>query len=146
MFVLCCSKIGLCSEPGRVQSNIILAGDPKQMDAVTKSLNAVKLGFKISFMEYLSEQKLYSRNGGIYNSNHIVKLTKNYRSHQAILKMPNKLFYDGVLEAKASPGKSKTLFTSIQSSCFILHEKSLKTLLIPETKTEISKKISSISD
>jgi helicase MOV-10 len=33
----------------------------------------------------------------------VVKLTKNFRSHEAILSFPNKRFYDGDLEQCADP-------------------------------------------
>lgn len=99
--------VGLCSELHEVKARIVLAGDPKQLDAVTKSRNAEKLGFKLSWMEYLMEnKKCYARNPVTkrHNSRHIVVLTKNYRSHQSILDIPNKLLYDGMLEAAGNTG------------------------------------------
>lgn len=83
-----------------------MAGDPKQLDAVTKSKNAIKLGFKTSYMEQLFEKPLYKRDPitAKYNPKYITQLVKNYRSHPAILSIPNALFYDNKLEAKASEG------------------------------------------
>lgn len=95
---------GLCSEYGEIRSKIILAGDPKQLDAVTKSDHATKYGFKTSFMESLFKHPLYSNHEGHYNPNFIIQLTKNYRSHRDILCIPNKLFYNDTLEYKANEG------------------------------------------
>lgn len=87
----------------------MLAGDPKQLDAVTKSDYAIQLGFKTSFMERLFEKQLYKRDAVTdqYNPKYISQLVKNYRSHPAILAIPNQLFYDNKLEAKASKGQLK---------------------------------------
>lgn len=90
-----------------VNASIVLAGDHKQLDAVTKSENAVKLGYKTSWMQYLMENKrCYKRHPKLkcYDPRFITVLTKNYRCHPDILAIPNKLFYDGVLEAKGKIG------------------------------------------
>lgn len=91
---------------GSVSANIILIGDPKQLDAVTKSDWSIKLGFKTSWFEQLFNMPLYSRHGqtGEYNKTYITQLVKNYRSHPAILKVPNELFYENQLKAMVSPG------------------------------------------
>lgn len=85
----------------------MLSGDPKQLDAVTKSENAVKLGYKTSWMEYLKDnKKCYMRHPILkrHDPKFITILTKNYRCHPEILAIPNKLFYDGILEAKGKIG------------------------------------------
>lgn len=41
---------------------------------------------------------LYLKNQGDYNENYVTKLLQNYRSHPAILEIPNKLFYDNELQ------------------------------------------------
>lgn len=76
------------------------------MDAVTKSTYAMKLGFRISYMEQLCRLPAYQRNPltDEYNPRYITQLTKNYRSHPRILAIPNALFYDNKLEAKAPEG------------------------------------------
>lgn len=94
-------SLGLCTEIDEVKSSIILAGDPKQLDGVTKSNFASRLGFRKSYMEFLSEKPLYKRNPA-YNPIYIVQLTKNYRSEEAILETSNHLFYDQMLEASAT--------------------------------------------
>lgn len=65
------------------------------------------MGFKTSLFERLFNLPLYQRNTltGRYNRKYITQLTKNYRSHPAILKIPNELFYENALQAMASPGR-----------------------------------------
>lgn len=93
---------GLCTSLRKVHANIVLAGDPKQLDAVTKSVWAIKLKFGKSFFEQLIELPRYEIISG-EDSVYVTQLVKNYRSHKAILHIPNQLFYQGVLEAKTSP-------------------------------------------
>lgn len=108
--------IGLCTDYREVKASIILAGDPKQLDAVTMSKYARNLGFKTSFMEFLLKKTSYQRGvTGKYDPYCIVQLTKNYRSHPAILHTSNSLFYDGVLEAEAIG-----IFSSISEMIFVI--------------------------
>lgn len=90
----------------KIHANIVLAGDPKQLDAVTKSEQAKELGLRTSFLEHLCERKLYKRNSKTkqFNPIYITQLVRNYRSHPKILKLPNELFYDNSLKAVASEG------------------------------------------
>lgn len=88
-----------------------MAGDAKQLDAVTKSHHAQALKFNVSFPEQLLRKNLYKRNKdtGKFNQNYMTQLVKNYRCHPAILKKPSELFYDGLLEAAASKGENRKL-------------------------------------
>lgn len=96
---------GLCSEKNIIKCKVILSGDVKQLDAVTTSTKAAKLGYNKSWMEYLSSCPCYGRNqSGRYYSTLTVQLTKNYRSHPNILSKPSEMFYEGVLEAEAPEG------------------------------------------
>lgn len=97
----------------------MLAGDPKQLDAICKSNVAAKLGYKISLMERLFNRPLYQRHPTTnkYNSKYITQLTQNYRSHKAILHAPNVLFYDETLEAKASDGLFENDLNSQSQEC-----------------------------
>lgn len=90
---------GVCSDPGKIHSQIVLAGDPHQLDAVVKSEYAMNLGYNTSFMEYLFKQTCYQR-----DSNRIVQLKKHYRSNSTIMHIINQLFYGGLLEAAAPSG------------------------------------------
>ncbi|XP_033121738.1 putative helicase mov-10-B.1 [Anneissia japonica] len=83
---------------------LVLAGDPKQLGPVLRSPMAIKFGLATSFLERLmTENPLYARKEEEphYNPKVMTKLLQNYRSHPEILKLPNELFYDNELEAKA---------------------------------------------
>lgn len=97
---------GLCTSKDKIHSSIVLAGDPKQLPAITKSKMAQQMGFSTSLMEHLFKEPLYQRDPLTrkYNSKYITMLVKNYRSHPKILRTPNKLFYDNALIASASKG------------------------------------------
>lgn len=82
-------------------ANVVLAGDPHQLEAVTKCQEAKELGYSESLMEYLMSKNLYKPE---YNPRFITCLTKNYRSHRSIIAVSNKLFYDNRLEAFAPAG------------------------------------------
>lgn len=99
---------GLCTSDREIHAKIILAGDPKQLDAVTRSHKAKRLGYNTSWLEQLCITNLYSRNAttGQFNPMYITQLVKNYRSHPAILSIPNELFYEKKLEALAAKSKS----------------------------------------
>lgn len=98
---------GVCTSHKQIHAKIVLAGDPKQLDAVTRSDAARKLGYNTSWMERLcNETNLYQRKNGKYNELYIMQLVKNYRSHPEILRIPNELFYDNTLVAMAKEGKN----------------------------------------
>lgn len=104
--ILLSTNIGLCSSQNQLKSQIILAGDPKQLDAACKSKFAAELGYKTSLMERLFNRRLYRKDQitDTYNPKYITQLIRNYRSHAAILHAPNRLFYEGTLQATASKG------------------------------------------
>ncbi|KAI1789430.1 P-loop containing nucleoside triphosphate hydrolase protein [Ganoderma leucocontextum] len=80
---------------------VILAGDPKQLGPVIRSSIARELGLGKSYLERLIEMPLYSSPNGRGTS--YIKLIKNYRSHEAILRYPNQQFYDDELEVCGQP-------------------------------------------
>ncbi|KAG5651196.1 hypothetical protein H0H81_009525 [Sphagnurus paluster] len=82
-------------------TNIILSGDPKQLGPVIRSRIACQLGLEISYIERLMNRDAYSLPDGYGHS--VIKLVKNFRSHEAILKFPNERFYDSELEQCGSP-------------------------------------------
>ncbi|KAF5344059.1 hypothetical protein D9757_015151 [Collybiopsis confluens] len=59
------------------------------------------LGLGMSFIERLMKTKVYNEVKGCGKS--VVKLTKNFRSHGAILKFPNNRFYSRDLECCGDP-------------------------------------------
>ncbi|KAA1476102.1 P-loop containing nucleoside triphosphate hydrolase protein [Dentipellis sp. KUC8613] len=84
-----------------LKTNVILSGDPKQLGPIIRSAVARKLELDTSYMERLLERPMYLP--AVCNGCVVVKLTKNYRSHPAILRYPNERFYDGDLEPCGDP-------------------------------------------
>ncbi|KAI8821341.1 putative helicase mov-10-B.1-like protein [Fimicolochytrium jonesii] len=88
-------------------SQLCIAGDPKQLGPILRSRDAIQLGLAKSFLERLTECPLYQsdkeRNAtpSGYNPHVVTMLTRNYRSHPAIIDLPSKRFYNGILEASA---------------------------------------------
>ncbi|XP_035520313.1 RNA helicase Mov10l1 [Morone saxatilis] len=80
---------------------IVLAGDPCQLGPVVKSRLAAAFGLGVSLLERLMANPLYSRQDWGYNPKLVTKLIYNYRSHEALLTLPSKLFYQGELSFKA---------------------------------------------
>ncbi|XP_065129006.1 RNA helicase Mov10l1 [Paramisgurnus dabryanus] len=90
--------LGLLSEGG---GQIVLAGDPKQLGPVIKSKIASAFGLGVSFLERLMRLPLYSCSERGYNPKLVTKLVYNYRSHEALLELPSRLFYAGELCVRA---------------------------------------------
>ncbi|XP_017335051.1 putative helicase mov-10-B.1 isoform X1 [Ictalurus punctatus] len=88
------------------KGQLVLAGDPKQLGAVLRSPLAQQHGLGLSLLERLMTQiSLYQKNQDGrqgYDSCFVTKLLRNYRSHPAILKIPNELFYDNELQVFAN--------------------------------------------
>ncbi|KAM4618202.1 RNA helicase Mov10l1 [Polymixia lowei] len=80
---------------------IVLAGDPCQLGPVVKSKLASAFGLGVSLLERLMANPLYSREDWGYNPKLVTKLIYNYRSHEALLRLPSKLFYQGELCVRA---------------------------------------------
>ena len=78
---------------------IVLAGDPQQLGPVITSALCQKLGLGLSYMERLIKLDLYQRDTtGAYPDTLLTKLVRNYRSHPAIIKLPNAMFYENELQ------------------------------------------------
>eukprot|EP00941_MAST-03F_sp_MAST-3F-sp1_P000538 g538.t1 len=95
---------GLLSEE---RGSLVLCGDPKQLGPIIRSSLAKQL--KTSLLERLMDENNgpYYKSTEItnnmgYNSNFLVKLIENYRSHPSIIKLPNEKFYSGDLIASAN--------------------------------------------
>ncbi|NXF90644.1 SDE3 helicase, partial [Eubucco bourcierii] len=79
---------------------LVLAGDPKQLGPVLMSPLAIEHGLGTSLLERLMlHNPLYKKSSGGYDPQFVTKLLWNYRSHEAILRIPNELFYDSELKA-----------------------------------------------
>mmetsp|Transcript_3290 Transcript_3290/g.3911 ORF Transcript_3290/g.3911 Transcript_3290/m.3911 type:complete len:308 (-) Transcript_3290:167-1090(-) len=72
---------------------------------------AKQFGLGVSFLERLSQLPVYSRDSKTlkFPEKVITKLVRNYRSHESILKVPNRLFYDNELQKEADPFLSDSL-------------------------------------
>ncbi|KAK1166718.1 RNA helicase Mov10l1-like [Acipenser oxyrinchus oxyrinchus] len=87
---------------------IVLAGDPMQLGPVVKSKLASAFGLGRSLLERLMSLPLYSRDEksygphGAYNPLLVTKLVRNYRSHESLLELPSRLFYQRELEVGAT--------------------------------------------
>ncbi|KAF5329141.1 hypothetical protein D9611_013223 [Ephemerocybe angulata] len=93
-----------------VYSNVVLSGDPRQLGPIVRSGVARKLGLEKSWLERLMERKCYDVREG--HAITVVKLTKNFRSHPAILKFPNDNFYAGELVPTAPKTTMNSHLTS----------------------------------
>ncbi|XP_023391491.1 putative helicase MOV-10 isoform X3 [Pteropus vampyrus] len=81
---------------------LVLAGDPRQLGPVLRSPLAQKHGLGYSMLErLLTYNTLYKKGPNGYNPQYITKLLRNYRSHPNILDIPNRLYYEGELQACA---------------------------------------------
>ncbi|NWQ59485.1 SDE3 helicase, partial [Neopipo cinnamomea] len=85
---------------------LVLAGDPKQLGPVLTSPLAREHGLGTSLLERLMlHNPLYQKSSEEgYDPQFVTKLLCNYRSHEAILRIPNELFYDSELRACESDG------------------------------------------
>ncbi|XP_037629483.1 putative helicase mov-10-B.2 [Sebastes umbrosus] len=82
---------------------VVLAGDPKQLGPILRSPFALRYEMGVSLLERMMKNfPLYQKDEeGAYSNRFVTKLLQNYRSHPAILKVPNELFYDGELQCCA---------------------------------------------
>lgn len=90
---------------------VVLAGDPKQLGPILRSPLALQHGLGLSLLERLMTQNaLYqkSSDSGHFDTRFVTKLLRNYRSHDAILKIPNELFYENELQVFADPFERET--------------------------------------
>ncbi|XP_023143843.1 putative helicase mov-10-B.2 [Amphiprion ocellaris] len=86
------------------KGQLVLAGDPKQLGPILRSPFALQHGLGLSLLERLMKHNaLYqkSADSGHFDTRFVTKLLRNYRSHAAILKIPNELFYENELQVFA---------------------------------------------
>ncbi|KZT68330.1 RNA helicase [Daedalea quercina L-15889] len=100
------------------ETNVVLSGDPKQLGPIIRSAVARDLGLEKSYIERLMARPPYDETAGYGVS--VVKLVKNFRSHEAILKFPNERFYRGELQPCA-----ESRVTHAYIGCPILANKNL---------------------
>lgn len=93
------------------KGQLVLAGDPKQLGPILRSPLALQYGLELSLLERLMKHNtLYqkSTDSGHFDTRFVTKLLRNYRSHAAILKIPNELFYDNELQVFADQWERDT--------------------------------------
>uniref|UniRef100_A0A8D8BLQ8 Helicase MOV-10 n=1 Tax=Culex pipiens TaxID=7175 RepID=A0A8D8BLQ8_CULPI len=100
--------VGVGIHEGRITASIVLAGDPKQLGPVVSYDYLTDTTHSVSLLERIADKGLYAKNPltGEYDPNVITLLRNNFRSHPALLELPNRMFYAGQLRAKASPDKT----------------------------------------
>ncbi|GAA5972920.1 hypothetical protein JCM11641_004004 [Rhodosporidiobolus odoratus] len=109
---ICIDEAGQATEPLASESTgVILAGDPKQLGPVIRSSVAGKLGLEKSFLERLMDHPDYLDSNHSTRGTTYTKLVLNYRNHASILDLPNRFFYLGELEARATPQVTETLIS-----------------------------------
>lgn len=87
-----------------VVGQIVLAGDPKQLGAMSVSKVFKSLSLDVSMLErLLTNDSCYSQTFGPdkneFNNFYVTQLKINYRSHPSILQVFNQEFYENTLEA-----------------------------------------------
>ena len=85
------------------EGQLVLAGDDKQLGPVIHHNYAQSYDLA-SFLERLMDREVYARSeDGGHDGRVLTKLVRNFRSHEALLELPNELFYDRELVACADP-------------------------------------------
>ncbi|KAJ7249435.1 RNA helicase [Mycena rebaudengoi] len=90
------------------KTNVILAGDNKQLGPIIQSWMARSLGLQVSYLSRIMQRDIYS----LDPETSIVKLVNNFRSHPAILEFSNQQFYDGELQSCGNPALIRSLENS----------------------------------
>ncbi|XP_052221615.1 putative helicase mov-10-B.1 [Dreissena polymorpha] len=85
---------------GRAQ--LVISGDPQQLGPIIRSPISLNFGLAISHMERLmTDIEMYKTQP--CDERYITKLIRNYRSHDSILEIPRRLFYNNELKACGDP-------------------------------------------
>eukprot|EP00750_Incisomonas_marina_P009004 INCI15769.1.p1 GENE.INCI15769.1~~INCI15769.1.p1 ORF type:complete len:1082 (-),score=150.68 INCI15769.1:640-3885(-) len=89
------------------KTKVLLSGDPFQLGPSLRSTAATRLGLDVSLLARLLKRRRYSNPSRklpkcvcFVDS---IRLCKNYRSHEALLRLPSKQFYGNELQALARP-------------------------------------------
>ncbi|XP_055625196.1 putative helicase mov-10-B.1 isoform X2 [Toxorhynchites rutilus septentrionalis] len=93
---------GIGANEKNINALIVLAGDPHQLGPVITFDFLKNTSQSISMLERMMNHEFYRKDCfGRYNSLIITQLRDNYRSHEALLRFSNSMFYDNQLRAKA---------------------------------------------
>lgn len=112
-----CAIAGAMRSPVPGVGRVVLAGDPRQLGPILRSPIAIAHGLGVSLLERLmdgSEGALHRASSDAagpqsYNPAFVCMLTDNYRSHPALIAVPNALFYNDALKAAADPKDAASL-------------------------------------
>mmetsp|Transcript_8990 Transcript_8990/g.19499 ORF Transcript_8990/g.19499 Transcript_8990/m.19499 type:complete len:748 (-) Transcript_8990:97-2340(-) len=86
------------------EGQILLGGDPHQLGPVIHSPLAKVYGLQTSWLERLTKRPVYQRRqDGCFDPRVLTKLVRNYRSHEQLLELPKRLFYENELLCCANP-------------------------------------------
>ncbi|KAF5389693.1 hypothetical protein D9757_006021 [Collybiopsis confluens] len=97
------------------KTNVVIAGDNKQLGPIVHSGIASALGLKTSYLARIMDRDIYSLDGGTSFGGRgvtIIKLVRNFRSHPAILEFSNERFYNRELQYCADPALTRNLESS----------------------------------
>ncbi|XP_017954743.2 probable RNA helicase armi, partial [Drosophila navojoa] len=115
-------EAGQCTEPetmvpiallAKKRNQVILAGDPYQLQAIVTSRYSNEMGLNVSFLERLLQTPPYRRDlqrfphSSGYNPCLLTKLLYNYRALPSIMCVYSKLFYDDELVSMISEKDSR---------------------------------------
>ncbi|KAH8395282.1 hypothetical protein KR222_008189, partial [Zaprionus bogoriensis] len=115
-------EAGQCTEPETVvpclllsqtQGQVVLAGDPHQLQPIVLSTSSANYGLRKSLLERLLELAPYSKDmqrfphHSGYNPAVLTKLLYNYRALPSIMAVYSKLFYDNELVPMLSEQESR---------------------------------------
>ncbi|KAI0253343.1 AAA domain-containing protein [Lactifluus subvellereus] len=93
-------------------TNVILAGDPRQLGPVIKSPIAARSGLRKSYLERLMHiEEVYGLDKRVGET--IVDLQRNRRSHGAIIAWPNRWLYEDRMRASASADVTHLFLSSV---------------------------------
>ncbi|KAF5356601.1 hypothetical protein D9758_008284 [Tetrapyrgos nigripes] len=97
------------------KTNVVLAGDNKQLGPIVHSALAAALGLKTSYLARIMDREIYDLGKGVKYGGKgitIVKLIKNFRTHKAILQFSNEQFYNNELQYCANAALTHSLENS----------------------------------
>lgn len=88
-------------------TNVVLAGDVRQLNPIVHSPLARDFGLKQSYLQRLMDMPIYDEKTG--KGRTITKLVNHFRSHPDLLDFPNRHFYGGELVPCADPAVTHSL-------------------------------------
>ncbi len=105
-----CAVARLLRSADRGGARLVLAGDPRQLGPILRSPLASEKGLGLSLLERHTQrtdgphrqlEPADADHPGGYHPAFVTMLTQNYRSHAALIAVPNERFYGGALVACA---------------------------------------------